>query len=122
MSGQGPYFGQFAWFSFFHPEKGITSAIDRYANEIKRVLGVINSHLEKTGKPYLVGDKISYVDLMFIPWNNGMINGGLGKEFAEKEFPEKYPKCKEWHDKLMQREGVKKAVAVVDEAKKAAGK
>lgn len=116
MSGQGPYFGQFAWFSFFHPEKNITSAIDRYANEIKRVLGVINSQLEKTGKPYLVGDKVSYADLMFIPWNNGMI-GALGKDFSEKEWPEKYPKAKEWHEKLLAREGVKKALDVVAKAK-----
>lgn len=67
MSGQGPYFGQKAWFTMYHKEK-IPSAIERYGNEIDRVTGVIDSHLVKQGTPYLVGDKCTYADLMFIPW------------------------------------------------------
>jgi glutathione S-transferase len=64
MSGQGPYFGQKNWFSMFHPEK-IPSAIERYANEVVRITGVIDAHLEKRGTEYLVGDRITYADLMF---------------------------------------------------------
>lgn len=56
MSGQGPYFGQAAWFEKFHPEK-IASARDRYKGQIKRVLQVLDKHLSSTGKEYLVGDK-----------------------------------------------------------------
>jgi len=106
MSGQGPYYGQLAWFSFFHPEKGIQSAIDRYANEVRRVLGVIDLHLTKTGKPYLVGDKITYADLMFFPWNSGL-DRIVGPDFP-KEWEEKMPKAWEWHQKLTARESVKK--------------
>lgn len=54
MSGQGPYFGQAAWFEKFHPEK-ISSARDRYKGQIKRVLGVLDKFLQ--GKQYLVGNK-----------------------------------------------------------------
>lgn len=36
MSGQGPYYGQLGWFSFFHPEK-IESAISRYEEQTFRV-------------------------------------------------------------------------------------
>ena len=90
----------------FHSEKNITSAIDRYANEIKRVLGVIDAHLTKTGKPYLVGDKCTYADLMWIPWNN-MVNGILLGDY-DKEWKETYPKCYEWHQKLIARPAVKK--------------
>ena len=54
MSGQGPYFGQAMWFTKFHHEK-LKSPQDRYLNEIKRVLSVLDRHLE--GKQYLVGDK-----------------------------------------------------------------
>ena len=39
-SGQGPYFGQLGWFTLSHPEK-VPSAIERYENEILRVLGVL---------------------------------------------------------------------------------
>lgn len=56
MSGQGPYFGQGAWFMKFHPEK-LPGAQDRYKEQIKRVLSVIDKHLKATGKEYLVGDK-----------------------------------------------------------------
>jgi len=56
-SGQGPYFGQAAWFKKFHPEQ-LPSAQTRYQNEIKRVFGVIDNHLKSTGKQYLTGDKV----------------------------------------------------------------
>jgi glutathione S-transferase len=54
MSGQGPYWGQAAWFQKFHPEP-IKGAQDRYLEQIKRVYSVLDRHLE--GKQYLVGDK-----------------------------------------------------------------
>jgi len=47
MSGQGPYFGQKAWFTHFHSDLHMTSAIERYSNEIRRILGVIDAHLKK---------------------------------------------------------------------------
>ena len=63
-SGQGPYYGQLAWFLNYHPEK-VPSAIERYKNEVKRVLDVLNSVLEK--HEWLVGDKCTIADLSFIP-------------------------------------------------------
>ncbi|KAL5340363.1 glutathione S-transferase [Aspergillus crustosus] len=65
MSGQGPYFGQLAWFLRFHPEK-IQSAIDRYTNELRRVAGVLNGVLKE--REYLVGGRYSYADAAFLPW------------------------------------------------------
>ncbi|KAL2788368.1 glutathione S-transferase [Aspergillus keveii] len=65
MSGQGPYFGQFSWFTRFHPEK-VQSAIDRYLNEIRRVSGVLDGVLKD--REYLVGDRFSYADAAFLPW------------------------------------------------------
>ncbi|TFK49757.1 glutathione S-transferase [Heliocybe sulcata] len=65
-SGQGPYFGQAAWFIFYHPEK-VPSALERYHNEIKRVFKVLDGELAK--REWLVGDKYSIADLSFISWN-----------------------------------------------------
>lgn len=62
-SGQGPYYGQAAWFNYFHPEK-IPSAQERYKNEILRVLGVLNDVLSK--QEWLVGGKVTIADLSFI--------------------------------------------------------
>ncbi|CZT15773.1 related to theta class glutathione S-transferase [Ramularia collo-cygni] len=114
VSGQGPYFGQKAWFTLFHSEKGITSAIERYGNEIKRTLGVIDLHLSKTKQPYLVGDKVSYADLMFVPWNS-MVGFLMQDDGFENEWKSNYPKCYEWHQKLVARPAVKK---VLDEKAK----
>lgn len=63
-SGQGPYYGQLGWFAFFHEEK-IPSAIERYKNEVKRVIGVLDGVLSK--QPWLVGGKPTIADLSFIP-------------------------------------------------------
>ena len=62
-SGQGPYFGQVAWFSMYHPEK-IPSAVERYRNEIKRVYTVLESVLSK--QEWLVGGKLTVADLSFV--------------------------------------------------------
>lgn len=65
MSGQGPYFGQAYWFTKLHAEK-LPSAIERYQKEIARVVHVLDMSLQ--GKEYLVGGKVSYADLSFVPW------------------------------------------------------
>ncbi|GIJ92508.1 glutathione S-transferase, nitrogen catabolite repression regulator [Aspergillus pseudoviridinutans] len=65
VSGQGPYFGQAAWFLRYHSEN-VPSAIERYINEIKRVLRVLDGALKN--KDYLVGDQYTYADAVFVPW------------------------------------------------------
>ena len=120
MSGQGPYFGQKAWFTFFHSDKDITSAKDRYRNEIKRVVGVIDAHLKKTGKEYLVGDKISYADLMFVPWFS--ITGALTGDDAEGWTWEKAaPTSYAWYERLTSRPAVKKRLELKDKKRQEAG-
>ena len=63
-SGQGPYFGQLIWFMRYHKEQ-VPSAIERYAGEVRRVFGVLESVLSK--QEWLVGDKITVADITFIP-------------------------------------------------------
>lgn len=100
MSGQGPYFGQKAWFTFFHQEKGITSAIDRYANEIKRVVGVLDTHLKQNGTGWLVGDKCTFADLSFVPWDMMLpfLMGDEGQQIMDSN-----PNFKKWHETMMKR-------------------
>ncbi|TCD71960.1 Glutathione S-transferase 2 [Steccherinum ochraceum] len=100
VSGQGPYFGQAAWFTYFHAEK-IPSAIERYQKEIKRVLGVLESVLSK--QEWLAAGKFTIADLSFVTWNNG-ITGVLESGFDfEKEFPATY----KWHQRVCAVPGVK---------------
>ncbi|MCJ1437845.1 glutathione S- transferase, nitrogen catabolite repression regulator [Xylographa pallens] len=103
MSGQGPYFGQAAWFTAYHPEK-IPSAQDRYKNEIKRVTKVLDACLE--GKEYLVGGKCSYADLSFLPWYTMM--GFLDPTGELQKNLDANANWKAWMDRLMARPAVKK--------------
>ncbi|PVI01657.1 hypothetical protein DM02DRAFT_654265 [Periconia macrospinosa] len=70
----GPYFGQATLFIFHHKEH-VESAIDRYIIEIRRVAGVLDKWLAKRAEKtlqeqiWLVGDRITYVDLLFVPYN-----------------------------------------------------
>jgi len=103
MSGQGPYYGQKAWFSFFHPEKNLTSVLERYSNEIKRVVGVIDRHLKKQGTEYLVGDKCTFADLAFVMWHQTMPRLVDGWDYQTEA-----PTFHAWNERLQSRPAVKK--------------
>lgn len=109
MSGQGPYFGQSAWFQFFHAEK-LPSAIERYINEVRRVTGVIDLHLAKQKTEYLVGDRVTYADLMFLPYFQGIAFFGPGVDLAD------FPDFKAWFDRLNERPAVVKIHALQKKA------
>jgi glutathione S-transferase len=106
MSGQGPYFGQKNWFSMWHPEK-IPSAIERYAKEAVRITGVIDAHLKKTSADYLVGDKATYADLMFVMYYK-MWSTFIAPEIDLGEFKA----FGAWLDKLLARPGVARVVGL----------
>lgn len=111
FKGQGPYFGQAVWFNKYHAEK-IPSAIDRYDAEIRRVLGVLEVIL--ADKEYLVENRVSYVDLAFVPWN------WLLKWLPNSlEWEKDFPKVAEWDGRLNARESVKKARELRADALKA---
>jgi glutathione S-transferase len=97
VSGQGPYYGQSGCFSVLHHEK-IPSAIERYQNETRRVLGVLEGILE--GKQWLVGDKCTYADLVFVPYNNS-VEWFLGVA-VENRF-DGFPNVKAWHERMTSR-------------------
>lgn len=117
-SGQGPYFGQGAWFFKFHPEQ-IPSAQDRYRNEIDRVTGVLDRHLAATGDDYLVGGKFTYADAAFIPWY-WMTDFILGEEKAEA-IRSKHPHWQKWWKAVSTRPAVQKVYKEKSDAM-AAGK
>ncbi|KAI0659280.1 glutathione S-transferase C-terminal-like protein [Cubamyces menziesii] len=106
-SGQGPYYGQAAWFTRYHPEK-IPSAIERYQKEIVRVISVLDSVLSK--QDWLVGGKVTVADLCFVPWNEGALNMFLNG--LEVDVQGQYPSFYKWHKALTQRPVVAKFMAL----------
>lgn len=70
MSGQGPYWGQCGWFQHLHSKK-VPSAVERYGNEIKRVLAVLEGiwAAKPANAQWLVGEKMTFADMAWVPWN-----------------------------------------------------
>jgi glutathione S-transferase len=68
MSGQGPYYGQLGWFKRQNDPQTQALAIKRYSDEIHRVTSVLDGAL--ADRQWLVGDKCTYADLLFVPWQH----------------------------------------------------
>lgn len=111
-SGQGPYYGQAAWFKKFHHEH-LPSALERYSQEVNRVSGVLEGWLAQqkqeygnsadSNGPWLVGNKLSYADLAFISWQKI-----IGLILTKDEYNEdNFPCVKEWLGKMFSRDLVK---------------
>ena len=67
MGGVGPMFGQFGHFYKFVADK-VTDPYptERYSNETKRLLGVLESRLD--GRDYIMGDQYTIADIAIFPW------------------------------------------------------
>jgi len=65
MGGVGPMFGQHAHFSFYAKDKHPYS-MERYANEVKRLLKVLNDRLGQSR--YLAGDDYTIADMATYPY------------------------------------------------------
>ncbi|KAK0646733.1 glutathione S-transferase Ure2-like protein [Cercophora newfieldiana] len=113
VSGQGPYYGQAAWFKNFHHEQ-LPSATERYVNEVNRVTGVLERVLAEEkrkfpgveGGPWLVGGRYSFADLAFVSWQT-IVEKVLSKgEYDSEEYPE----VKGWIGRMLEREAVREGL------------
>lgn len=109
MSGQGPYYGQYAWFTLFHPEK-IESAIERYEEQMFRVVGVLDDIL--ADKEYLVGNKASYADISFIAWDSLMHVIVADQLDRFKSFKNYWA----WYERITARPALRKTFKLREEA------
>lgn len=72
MGGIGPMFGQVGFFhKFAGKEIEDKRPRDRYINESKRLLGVLDKQLE--GKSWLMGDQYTIADIATFPWVRNLI-------------------------------------------------
>ena len=112
---QGPMFGQKMWFTHFHPVKDITSVVERYANETKRIVGVVEAHLVKQQKEgtgddrsvWLVGDKCTYADLAFVNWDMLLLSRLFPEGFDAKV---EFPLFCNWHEIVIDHRAVRKVL------------
>jgi len=84
----GPFFGQVGFFHKFagkdFPDK---RPRDRYVNESRRLLAVLNRTL--AGRPWMLGDAYSIVDMAVFPWVRGLLQFyRAGQLVGIADFPE----------------------------------
>jgi GST-like protein len=66
MGGLGPMLGQHGHFRLYASEKS-PYAIDRYERETRRLYGVLDAQLGRTGA-FVAGDSYSIADIAIFPW------------------------------------------------------
>lgn len=122
MSAQGPMFGQRMWFLYFQKDDPVVKAIERYGEETKRIVGVIERHLQKrtqeqpssTDGPWLVGDKCTFADLSFVLWNI-ILPQRLFPE-GDLDIEKEFPHFDGWHKRLLARPAVARVVKEREQA------
>jgi GST-like protein len=72
MGGVGPMFGQLGFFNkFAGKEYEDKRPRDRYVAESKRLLGVLDKHLQ--GRKWILGNDYSIADIATIPWIRNLV-------------------------------------------------
>jgi len=110
MGGVGPMFGQWNHFGAYAKEK-IPYAIERYTNEVARLLRVMNHRLDETH--WLAGDEYSMADIITFPWIRTATEPS--PRFAERGYVDldEYPAIKRWYDEIAARPAVQRGLAVL---------
>jgi GSH-dependent disulfide-bond oxidoreductase len=81
MGGLGPMFGQLGFFhKFAGREYEDKRPRDRYAAESRRLLGVLDRHLD--GKAWIMGDDYTIADIAVFPWINTLTTFYLAGELV----------------------------------------
>lgn len=98
MSGVGPMFGQHAHFSYYAKERH-PYAMDRYANEVTRLLRVMDRQLSQT--TYIAGAAYSIADIALYPYVIGQVKARAAE----------FPNLKRWGDLVGARPAVQRGNA-----------
>jgi GST-like protein len=104
MGSVGPMFGQHGHFASYAPEK-IPYAIERYTNEINRILRVLDKRLGEA--EWLAGSEYSIADIATFPWTRGSAQRGVDMSAL--------PNVSRWHAALEARPGVQRGLEVMKE-------
>jgi len=111
MAGLGPMTGQYGHFSVYAPEP-IPYAIDRYAREVQRLLGVLDRRL--AGRAFIAGDGYTIADMAAYPWINPYTKAPLDLG--------PYPELRRWHAAIAARPATQRAYALTAQVNPDAGK
>src|SRR5262249_49079491 len=87
MGGIGPMFGQIGFFhKFAGREYEDKRPLKRYVDESRRLLDVLEKHLE--GRAWILGDEYTIADIATFPWINNLVTFyGAGELVRFAELP-----------------------------------
>ncbi|MBV7378199.1 glutathione binding-like protein [Maritimibacter dapengensis] len=106
MGGVGPMFGQFGFFyAFGGKDFEDKRPMERYLNESKRLLGVLEKRLE--GSDYIMGDDYTIADIATWPWVRALSTGYKADDIMG--LPD-YPNVMRWRAACMARPASEVAV------------
>ncbi|NIY75610.1 glutathione S-transferase [Thalassospira sp. HF15] len=108
MGGVGPIFGQLGFFhKFAGKEIEDKRPLDRYRNESKRLLGVLETRLE--GRDWIMGDEYTIADIASLGWVRNLIGfydaGDLVDYHEFKNVPA-------WLERALERPAVQRGVNI----------
>ena len=110
MGGLGPMFGQLGFFhKFAGKEFEDKRPRDRYVEESKRILGVLDRQLE--GKDWMMGEEYTIADIAIFPWIN-TLTGFYGA--SELVGYENFANVKRVFEVFRQRPAFQKALNIPD--------
>ncbi len=101
MGGLGPMLGQHGHFKLYASQK-IPYAIERYAQETRRLYSVLDTQLARTGA-FVAGDDYSIADIAIFPW--------IMTHKAQGLTLDDWPAVKRWFATLRARDAVQRGLA-----------
>lgn len=101
MAGVGPMFGQAGHFTIYAKEK-IQYGIDRYSNEARRLLGVMDRQLARNS--WLAGSDYSIADIATFPWTQSALRIPTLGSFDE------WPAVARWRESMLARPAVQRGL------------
>jgi GST-like protein len=108
MASIGPMFGQLG---FFHKFAGREIAdkrpLNRYADESKRLLGVMETRL--TGRKWFMGDDYTIADIAHAGWVRNLIGFYDARDIVG--FDE-FPSVEAWLNRVLERPAVQKGLTI----------
>ena len=110
MGGLGPMTGQYGHFSVYAPEP-VPYAIERYTNEARRLLGVLDKRLH--GRAFVAGDDYTIADMAIHPWIDPYSKAPLDLGA--------FPAVRRWHAAIAARPATQRAYARGPEVNPSAG-
>jgi GST-like protein len=108
MGGIGPMFGQWNHFARYAPEQ-IPYAIERYSNEARRLMRVLEKRLSQAA--FLAGEAYSIADIATYPWVASALASGA-------VTTEGLPCVARWVEAIAARPAVERGIALLRESRR----